>query len=166
MPPAGAPLVAIMNTNDDIVMMLRILLESEGIATAVTHVRHIKDGRVDLVAFLEEFNPAAIIYDIPPPYDEQWNFLNLVRTNRAAAGRPFILTTTNKRALESLVGPKPDVHEIIGKPFDLDAVVRSVKRAVGLPEETAATDPSAKGHVGVAGGTGTNRPGGVVGSNE
>jgi CheY-like chemotaxis protein len=162
---AGPPLVAIMNTNEDIVMMLRVLLESEGLATAVVHVRHVKDGRVDLVTFLKEFDPAAIIYDIPPPYDEQWNFLQLVRGNTAAAGRPFILTTTNKRALESLVGPA-DVHEIIGKPFDLDAVVRSVKRAVGLPEETAATDPSAKGHVGVAGGTGTDRPGGVVGANE
>ena len=40
----------------------------------------------------------------------------------------LVLTTKNKRALDSLVGPT-EVIEIVGKPFDLGEVFAAVRRA-------------------------------------
>ncbi len=42
---------------------------------------------------------------------------------------PLVLTTTNKRVLEALVGPT-DVLELIGKPFDLDELFAAVARTL------------------------------------
>jgi DNA-binding NtrC family response regulator len=127
---ADARSVAILNTNDDIVLLLRALLESEGFHVVTGHIRHIKDGRLDLRAFVEEFDPGVIVYDISPPYEENWRFFQLLATTDAAKGRRFVLTTTNKAILDRLVG-ETGAHEIVGKPFDLDAVVQAVRRAAG-----------------------------------
>jgi DNA-binding NtrC family response regulator len=54
----------------------------------------------------------------------------------AAAGRRWVLTTTNKGALDELVGSTPAL-EIIGKPFDLDQMLETVKRAFAELEATA-----------------------------
>jgi hypothetical protein len=43
--------------------------------------------------------------------------------------RQFVLTTTNKPALEKLVG-ETDALEIIGKPYDLRQVVAAVRTAL------------------------------------
>jgi hypothetical protein len=37
-------------------------------------------------------------------------------------GRAFVVTTTNKRALEELIGPN-DVVELLCKPYDLQQIV-------------------------------------------
>jgi len=69
----------------------------------------------------------VIVYDIAPPYEENWQFLQLVKDAQQAQGRQFVLTTTNKAVLERLVG-QTDAIEIIGKPFDLDEIVTAVKK--------------------------------------
>jgi DNA-binding NtrC family response regulator len=43
--------------------------------------------------------------------------------------RPFIITTTNKPALDKLVG-ETEAIEIIGKPYDLQQVVDAVRSAL------------------------------------
>jgi DNA-binding response OmpR family regulator len=121
--------VAILNTNEDIVTLLRALLESEGCKVVTAHIRHLKDGRVDLLDFVKEFDPAVVLYDVAPPYEENWRFLGLLRDTDALRGRRFVITTTNRAMLERLVGPT-GAHEILGKPFDLDEVVRVVKAAL------------------------------------
>ncbi len=43
--------------------------------------------------------------------------------------RQFVMTSTNAQRLQELVGSHQQVYEIVGKPFDLDEVVRAVKEA-------------------------------------
>ena len=119
--------VGIANTNDDIIELLRMVMEREGFATAVIHLVDIKNGRANFNEFLDKHDPAAIVFDIPPPYDDNWTFVSTLRTLPAMEGRGVVITTTHKAHLEKLVGPTGAV-EIIGKPNDTHEVLQAVRR--------------------------------------
>src|SRR6266571_1743508 len=123
------PIIAVFNASDDTVELLRTALESQGFHTVVGHIPDVKSGELDLVAFIEHHAPAVIVYDISPPYDANWTFLRLVQNLEPVKGRPFVITTTNKPALDKLVG-ETEALEIIGKPYDLDQVVGAVRAAL------------------------------------
>jgi len=119
--------VAIINSNEDVVEAIRLILGDVGFITVGAHLVDFKKGRRDLVSFLQEHNPRVIVLDIAPPYEENWNFFQLIQNSQAARGRQFVLTTTNKNILEELVG-KTHTIELVGKPFDLDEIVKAVQK--------------------------------------
>ncbi len=123
------PIIAVFNSSDDTVEMLRAALEADGLHTVSGHIGELKKGELDFVAFIEHHRPAVIVYDISLPYDTNWNFLKLVRSSQPAQECCFILTTTNKPALDKLVG-ETEALEIIGKPYDLQQVVDAVRSAL------------------------------------
>jgi CheY-like chemotaxis protein len=124
----GMPIVVgIANTNEDIIDLLRVVMEREGFATAVIHLVDIKNGRADFNDFVEQHDPAAIIFDIPPPYDDNWTVVSTLRLLPSMQGRGVVVTTTHKAHLERLVGPTEAV-EIVGKPNDAQDVLDAVKR--------------------------------------
>ena len=123
------PIIAVFNASGDTVELLRTALESEGFHTVIGHIPDVKSGELDLVAFIEDHTPAVIVYDISPPYDANWTFLRLVQNLEPVKGRPFVITTTNKPALDKLVG-ETEALEIIGKPYDLAQVVDAVRAAL------------------------------------
>ena len=127
---SGPPVVAVLNTNDDTVEMLRMLLESEGLLTVSAHVSDIRRGALDFGGFIEEHDPRVIIYDIPPPYDRSWLFYEHLRALPVMAGREFVLTSTNPARVAGLAQPEQPVLEIIGKPYDLQMIVDAVKKAL------------------------------------
>jgi DNA-binding response OmpR family regulator len=126
---ARRPVIAVFNSSNDTVELLRIVLEEEGFQTVVGHIPELKKGEFDLVGLIQHHAPTVIVYDISPPYEANWTFLRLVRNAEAARGRRFVITTTNKPALDKLVGPT-DALEIIGKPYDLRQVVVAVRSAL------------------------------------
>ena len=127
---ARKPIIAVFNASSDTVDMLRTALEGQGFQTVIGHIPEVKSGQLDLIEFIESHAPSVIVYDISPPYDANWTFLRLVRSAEAMKTRRFIITTTNKPALESLVG-ETEAIEIIGKPYDLLQVVEAVRAALG-----------------------------------
>jgi response regulator RpfG family c-di-GMP phosphodiesterase len=122
-----AQVVAILNSSEDIIEAIELLLEDAGYSTVGSHVYDFKKGYKDIAAFLNAHNPRVILFDISPPYEENWQFFLKVKHMEAAARRHFILLTTNLRVLEDLIGTTHAI-ELVGKPFDLQEILRAVKK--------------------------------------
>lgn len=131
------PTVAIINTSDDLIALLAELVRLEGYRAVTAYIREFREGTRDLSAFLAEHDPRVILWDIAIPYAQNWAYFRHAEQLEAARGRAFVLTTTNKRVLEELVGPT-ETFELMGKPFDLDEVMQAVARGL---ERSAGGDP-------------------------
>ena len=119
--------VAIINSSDDIVETLQLMLDDEGFQTVGARVVDFKKGKRDFVAFCQEHDPQVILFDVAPPYEENWTFLQLLQNAKEVEGRHFVITTTNKGVLEKLVGETGAI-EIVGKPFDMEEILTAVKK--------------------------------------
>jgi CheY-like chemotaxis protein len=126
------PAVAVINSSEDTVEMLRACLQHNGFTSVVTaHVTDIRNGRTDFLEFVDEHDPKVLVYDISIPYEENWRFLQLLMSSEAMKGRKVIVTTTNKRVLDRLIGDESGAFEIVGKPYDLTAIANAVMQAAG-----------------------------------
>ena len=127
---SAPPVVAILNSNDDTVELLRTVLELEGIVVVSAHVSDLRRGQFDFSGFLSEHDPRVVIYDIPPPYDRSWLFFEHLKGLPTMKGREFVLTSTNPARVQQVAKPDQPVHEIIGKPYDLQLITDAVKKAL------------------------------------
>jgi DNA-binding response OmpR family regulator len=123
------PVVAIVNTNPDLVRMLQVNLEAAAFVVFTLHIEDIRLASTNVESFLEQHDPRVIVYDVAPPFDQNWRFLDHLRTATAFRGRQFVLTTVNARKVEEIVGNEETVYEVVGQPTDVAEVVRAVKEA-------------------------------------
>ena len=121
--------VAIVNTNPDLVRILRMSLEKAGYVVFVLHIEDIKMGAADVDSFLRQHDPKVIVYDVVPPYEMNWRFLDHLRSATGFEGRQFVLTSVNVRRVREIVGTDETVYEVAGEPDDVAAVIRAVKEA-------------------------------------
>jgi len=121
--------VAIVDTNPEIVRILRISLENAGFVAIDMPIEDIKTGVANVKSMLEEHDPRVIVYDVAPPYEQSWRFLEHLRVTTDFRGRQFVLTAVNVRAAREVLRNDETVHEIIGKDADIMEIVRAVKEA-------------------------------------
>lgn len=122
--------VAIFNSRPDFIEALRVGLEASGFTTACAHLADIQDGSLDLIAFVERHKPALIVYDLPRPYERHWNFLRLLKETESLKAATWVLTTTDKEALEAAVGASGVVEIIFGEPYGVTDVVAAVSKTL------------------------------------
>lgn len=121
--------VAIINTNPEVVRVLRVSLERAGFVTFAVHLEDIRTGEADMKSLLEEHDPRVVVYDLAPPYDVHWRFLDHLRKSTHFGDRRFVLTSVNVRAAQRIVHLEETVYEVVGKDADMLEVVRAVKEA-------------------------------------
>jgi len=125
------PVVVVINTSPDVVEMLRIAFELAGIVAVSTYVHLIRTGAIDIDAFMRQHNPDVVLYDIAPPYANNWLLFQHIASLPSFEGKPLVVTTTNKVHVETLnAGSNLRVFEIIGTPYNLTELVDEVRQAM------------------------------------
>jgi DNA-binding NtrC family response regulator len=121
------PVVAIVNTNPDLVELLKERIEKAGFVALVLHLQDIRMG-LDVRAVLTEHTPQVIVFDVVMPYDRNWRFLEHLRAT-SFKGQRFVLTSPNATALHRIVGADEKIYEVVEDPRDIDAIVQAVREA-------------------------------------
>ena len=121
------PVVAVVNTNPDLVELLKARVEAAGFVVLVLHIADIREG-LDVGSVLAQHDPQVIVYDVVAPYDRNWRFLQHLRET-TFVNRRFVLTSPNVAALERIVGRDHKIYEIIDGGADIDAIVQAVRQA-------------------------------------
>ena len=127
---SNAPIVvAVINTNPELVRVLRVSLERAGFVTFAMHIEDIKTGDANVKSLLDEHDPRVVVYDLAPPYDVHWRFLDHLRKSTDFRDRRFVLTSVNVKAAQRIVNMEEAVYEVVGQDTDILEVVRAVKEA-------------------------------------
>jgi DNA-binding NarL/FixJ family response regulator len=121
------PVVAVVNTNPDLVELLKARIEAAGFIVLVIHIAEIRAG-LDIEPVLDQHDPKVIVYDVVAPFERNFRFLQHLRET-SLNGRQFVLTSPNGRALSRLVGRDEKVYEILEDGSDIDAIVQAVREA-------------------------------------
>lgn len=134
--PSALPVVAIFNSSDDMIELLRIEFERHDFVVLSAHVSEVRQGTIDLKSLLDQHKPQVIVYDLIPPYDRQWQFLDHLRHTSPLHGIPFVITCSNAKAARELTGRDEQVYEVLGRPYDVAALIDAVRRAAKVDKTT------------------------------
>jgi DNA-binding response OmpR family regulator len=122
-------IVALFNASDDTIDMVEKLLTTSGGEQTLIwcNFADLKKGIVNFGAYMDEYNPEVVIFDLSPPYDENWRFFKTMRDDELMKGRGVVLTTTNKRRLDEVVGEDSLALEVVGRPKDLQEIDSAIR---------------------------------------
>jgi hypothetical protein len=125
------PLIACVDANEDVLLLLRDCMVDAGYR-AVTFCSPVRYGSQPVVDFVTYLAPDLALYCASPPYEASWS--EFLRLAREVPECPVLATTTNKAALERLVGPA-EVLEVLASAHDLEQLVTVVcdRLAAALP---------------------------------
>ena len=130
--------VALFNASDDTADMFERMLAVSGVHRLIwCHLADVKKGEIDFTTFLAEHNPHVVIFDISPPYEENWQCYQTLRDSEAMRSRGSVLTTTNKQRLDEVVGTDSRAIEIVGHPYDQEQIMTAIEQAsISAPSNT------------------------------
>ena len=127
--PTAAGIVALFNASDDTIdMVQKLLTDAGGEQTLIwCHFADLKKGIVNFPKYMARHNPEVVIFDISPPYDENWTYFKKMRDSSTMKGRGIVLTTTNKARLDEVLGEDSHALEVVGKAADLELIKAALK---------------------------------------
>ena len=122
--------VALFNASDDTIDMVKGLLAEidEGHTLVWCHFADLKKGVVNFQKCMEKHDPDLVIFDISPPYDENWTYFKTMRDSRIMKGRGTVLTTTNKSRLDAVLKEDSMALEVVGLPEDLKLIKDAIQK--------------------------------------
>ena len=122
-------IVALFNASDDTVDMVQKLLTASGGGQTLIwcHFSNLKKGIIDFGTYMDQNNPEVVIFDLSPPYDENWQFFKTMRDAKRMKGRGVVLTTTNKNRLDEVLGEDSHALEVVGRRADLQQIDAAIK---------------------------------------
>jgi DNA-binding response OmpR family regulator len=128
-PKTAEGIVALFNASDDTIDMVQNLLaRSNSEQTLIwCHFADLKKGVIDFEKYMAKHNPEVVIFDLSPPYDENWHFFKTMRDAKVMRKRGIVLTTTNKNRLDEVLGEDSFALEVVGRPHDLQQIDAAIK---------------------------------------
>jgi DNA-binding response OmpR family regulator len=122
-------IVALFNASDDTIDMVQNLLTSSRSEQTLIwcHFADLKKGVIDFEKYMAKHNPEVVIFDLSPPYDENWHFFKTMRDAKVMTKRGIVLTTTNKNRLDEVLGEDSFALEVVGRPYDLQQIDAAIK---------------------------------------
>ena len=129
-------IVALFNASDDTIDMIQNLLTESGREQTLIwcHFADLKKGIVNFEKYMEKHNPEVVIFDLSPPYDENWQFFKTMRDAKTMKGRGAVLTTTNKNRLDEVLGHDSHALEVVGRAKDLKEIDEAIRVATNSAE--------------------------------
>ena len=121
------PVVVVVNTNPDLVDLLKVRIEAAGFVVLVMHIADIRAG-LDVRAVMAQHSPRVVVYDVVSPFERNWRFFEHLRET-AFKDLRFVLTSPNAAALARLIGKDEKIYEILDDAGDIDAIVQAVREA-------------------------------------
>ena len=121
--------VALFNASDDTIdMVQKLLTDADSEQTLIwCHFADLKKGVVDFEKYIDKHNPEVVIFDLSPPYDENWHFFKTMRDAKTMKGRGVVLTTTNKNRLDEVLGEDSHALEVVGRSKDLQQIGAAIE---------------------------------------
>src|SRR6266404_4952354 len=62
--PKTVPSVVVLNSSQDTIDLLKVVLEEQGFTVASAHVASVKSGEIDVLEFVNKHSPDVIVYDV------------------------------------------------------------------------------------------------------
>ena len=123
--------VAMFEASGDTVEIIRVLLTEAGASQSLIHCpfADLKRGITDFRKCLTSHNPEVVVFDISPPYAENWAFFTTVRDAAEMLGRGVVLTTTSKRQLDELGGEDSHAVEVADTLMDRALLLQQIHAA-------------------------------------
>jgi hypothetical protein len=126
-------IVALFNASDDTIDMVQKLLTDSGTDQTLIwcHFADLKKGIINFGKYMDRHNPEVVIFDLSPPYDENWKYFKTMRDDKTMKGRGVVLTTTNKARLDEVLGEDSRALEVVGRSKDLGQIDAAIKSETG-----------------------------------
>lgn len=123
--------VVVINSNDNILRLLGEIVRAAGFDAISVHADEVGRSVPAMQEFLRRHSARVVVYDVSPPYPENWALLNELRYAEMMSGswRQYVITTPNKQALDEHVG-RTGAIELVGDQVDREAIARAVQRGV------------------------------------
>jgi CheY-like chemotaxis protein len=122
--------LVVVNSNDDLLRLLGEVGEAAGFAVVTVHADEVGRTAEAIRAFLQRHQPKVVVYDVSPPYPQNWALFCSVRDAEqlAESGRQFVVTTPNKAALERFVGTTAAI-ELVAAETDRQLIAEAIRSA-------------------------------------